>query len=111
IIIPSINISGAALSMLLTNIVCLIYEVYVMRRKFGIETSVAQAAWKPIIAALISGAALYYFYNGFSGVLPLAAAIIISGILGSISYLLILILIDSEDFSAVLGILKRSKCT
>ena len=111
IIIPSINISGAALSMLITNIVCLIYEVYVMRRKFGIKTSVARAAWKPVIAALLSGAALYYFYNGLSAVLPLAAVIIISGILGCISYMLILILIDSEDFTAVLGILKRSKCT
>ena len=111
IIIPSINISGAALSMLITNIVCLIYEVYVMRRKFGIKTSVARAAWKPVIAALLSGAALYYFYNGLSAVLPLAAVIIISGILGCISYLLILLLIDSEDFTAVLGILKRSKCT
>ena len=111
IIVPSINISGAALSMLITNIVCLIYEVYVMRKKFGIEASVLKAAWKPVIAAILSGAALYYFYIGFSAALPLAAAIIISGILGCISYMLILILIDSEDFTAVLGILKRSKCT
>ena len=111
IMIPSLNISGAALSMLLTNIVCLAYEIYVMRRKFGIKTSVVKASWKSVIAALISGASLYYFYNGFSAVMPLAAAIIISGILGCIAYLLILILIDSEDFAAVLGILKRRKCT
>ena len=97
--------------MIITNIVCLTYEIYVMRKKFGIDTSMTKAVWKPVIAALISGAALYYFYNGLSEALPLAAAIIISGILGCISYLLILILIDSEDFSAVLGILKRSKCT
>ena len=97
--IPEVNILGAALSTLACYAVIFIIDIIVLVRS-GIKVSFAGTLIKPLISALLCGAAAYafsYFLKGKAGTLiaVIAAALIY------FAALILLNTFDESDFSAL----------
>lgn len=109
IIIPQMNISGAAVSAVLANAICLVYAVKTAKKRFGISTGCVVYTAPSAFAALSGGVGGYLFYRGLSGAAGTLPAIAVSVVLGGIIYALILFISDNEDCAAVIKSLRRRR--
>ena len=89
ILLPFLNITGASVSAVLTNIICLIYTVVTVKKRLGISTGCVKYSIPSVTAALVGRAAVL--------------------LLGVIVYALILYITDSEDCTAVIGCLRKRR--
>ena len=109
ITIPFLNITGAALSAVLSNLICLIYAVKAAGSKLGAGINCFTNSLPAVFGAMGGGIGTYLFYNGLSAKLGMLQSVILSALLGGIMYVLILYIYDSEDCMAVIRTLKRRK--
>lgn len=107
ITIPFVNISGASLSAVVTNIICLIYASKAAVGKLGIDVPCIRCSVPSVFSAVGSAAAVYLFYRGLEGSIGNFAAMAVSAVLGCIMYALMLFISDSEDCTAVIRRLRR----
>ena len=105
--VPMLNISGAAVSSVLSNAVCLIYAVKSVRKRFGISTGCIRYTLPSLFAAVSGAVGTYLFFRGLEAGAGIPASMLISVILGGIMYALILFICDSEDCAAVIRLLRR----
>lgn len=106
---PALNITGAAISAVLSNLICLIYAVRSAKSKLGTDMRCFSYCLPSVFGALGGGIGTYLFYNGFAAKLGMLPAVILSAALGSIMYALMLYIYDSEDCMAVIRTLRRRK--
>lgn len=108
IIIPDMNIAGAATATVISDIFCLIYEMIVIKRKFSVRIPVEKTL--PSVAASLAGAAvLYYSYRAASSALSVFIAIPLSLFISTLLYVLILFAADSREFIRVISSLKKCR--
>lgn len=107
--LPFMNISGAALSGVISNSVCLICAVREVRRRFGVSTGIVRYSVPSLFGAAGCGIGTYLFYSGLEGSAGTIAALLISAALGGIMYALILFISDSEDCTEVIRLLRRKR--
>ena len=107
IIVPELNITGAAISAVLSNLICLLLAGREAEKKLGVRVRYASYSLPAIFAALGGGTGVYLFFRGLSENMGTLAGVLISIVLGSIMYILILYIADSRDSRAVIDILRR----
>lgn len=109
IIIPALNISGAALSAVVSNVVCLAYAAVTIQKRYKFGTGCVRYTLPSAFAALSGAVGVYLFYRGLSEHIGMLAAVAVSASLGAVIYALVLYISDSADCAAVIGILRRRK--
>lgn len=104
-LIPSVNIAGAALSAVLSNALCVIYACGTLKRRYGFLMSVLKEIVPFILASAACAAAAFICYNGFILRFSSFISLVISAVAAGITYLLMVFLADSDDFTAVIKII------
>ena len=109
IVIPQLNITGAALASVLSDVICLIYIVKSAKKKLGIVTDCVRYSIPSVFAAVSGGVGTYLFFRALEGSTGTAAAVLVSAALGTVIAALVLYIYDSADCTAVIALLKRRK--
>ncbi len=109
IIIPALNISGAAISAVLSDVICLLYMIKSAAKKHDLNIRWVNYCLPAAFSALGGGVGAYLFYKGLSGYTGEMAALVLSVIIGGLMYALMLYIYDSEDCKAVIRTLRRRK--
>lgn len=109
ITVPFLNITGAAISAVLSNLICLIYAVKRAKKQLGISIGCFGYSLPAMFGAAGGGIGTYLFYNGFSNIFGMLPALLLSVTLGGIMYALMLYIYDSEDCMAVINTLRRKR--
>ena len=109
ITLPALNISGAALSAVLSNMICLIYALRHAKSDLGKGINCFSYTLPSLFGAVGGGTGIYMFYNGFVGSFGRIPAVLLSSVLGTIIYALMLYIYDSEDCTAVINALRHRK--
>ncbi|MBQ9384054.1 MAG: oligosaccharide flippase family protein [Ruminiclostridium sp.] len=105
ITLPSVNITGAAISAVLSNIICLIFAVRSAKKRLGAQIPYIRYALPSAFAAAGGGIGIYLFRGGLTGVIGDPGSMFVSALLGGIMYALMLYIADSSDCSAALKML------
>ena len=106
---PFLNISGAAISAVLSNVLCLIWAVTAVRKRFGIRTGCIRYTIPSVFAAISGGVGVYLFYRGFSGHFGTLVSMVMALLPGAVIYALVLYIYDSADCAAVIRSLRRRR--
>lgn len=109
IIIPTLNIVGAAISAILSNLICLVYAVREAEKRFGINASAMKYALIPLFASAVGGASAFMFYRVLVEQTCTYAAFAVSAVLGGAVCALILFIFDSNDCTAVIRRLRGKR--
>lgn len=107
--LPFMNISGAAVSSLLSDLICLIWSVIVLKRKYCEEKLLIVSFCCPVFSALLSGGIVYCSYYAISNYMNDLLSVLISGILGIIAYTIFILIFDKESFTAFLSCIRQKK--
>lgn len=106
---PFLNITGAAISAILSDFVCLMYALRAAKTKLGLGISCMKHCLPSIFSAFGAGVGTYLFFNGLKGNAGELPALLISAVLGGFMYALMLYIYDSEDCLAIIKVLRRRK--
>ncbi len=109
IIIPSVNISGAAAATAISQLFCVFYSIKVIRKKYRLGISFLREAFPMLISGCISAITAYFLYNAFSSHMSSFTAVIISCFTGMIMYLLLLYIADGKELMRILNSIKSKK--
>ena len=109
IIMPFLNITGAAVSAVLSNVICLVYALKQADKKFGISSACMRHVLPSLAASLGGGAAAFMLYQGMNCDTGVLAAFVLSALLGGAVYILILFISDASDCMAVLKRLRGER--
>ncbi len=109
IIVPMLNITGAALSAVLSNLICLLYAVKTVKTKYKLDVKCVKYCLPSGFSALGGGVAAYLFYRSLSVNTGMITALLISAVLGCLVYVLMLYIYDSDDCLAVIRRLQKRK--
>lgn len=109
IIVPEINITGAALATVLSNVVILIPAILSVKRKTGTAFSIIRLSFPYVLSALVSSFAMLFAYSRLENAASLIVSILVSCAVGCVSYLLILFIVDGKDLISVMKCIKRGK--
>ena len=109
VILPFMNITGAALSGVLSNVICLMLSAREVRRRFGIGTGIVRFSRPAVLAAVGCGTGAYLFFRGTEAVAGTIIALAVSVSAGAGIYALILFITDSRDFTEVVRLLRRKR--
>lgn len=104
-LIPSVNIAGAALSAVLSNALCVVYSCGVLKHRYGFSISIFREIVPIILAGAACAAAAFVCYNGFILRFSSFLSLVASAVAAGITYLLMVFLADSADFMAVVKII------
>ena len=107
ITIPMLNIAGAAVSSVLSGVICLICSVKKLKGRYGTETRCIRYSAPSVISALAGGTGAYLFYGGLMKLAGTLPALLISVISGGIIYSLMMYLTDKDDCSSVIRRIRR----
>lgn len=109
ILIPSVNISGAALSTTISQIFCVFYSLRVIKKKYGMNISLLAEAFPMMISGCISAIAAFYCYSAFASHMHSLPSVIFSCGTGIILYVLLLYIADGNELLRVLNSMKGKK--
>lgn len=110
ILIPGVNICGAAAATSVSQLFCVFYTLSVIKRQFGISLSFVKESFPMLVSGCISGIAAFYCNNIFVTAMPSLLSVILSCLTGCIMYLLILYIADSGELSRVINSIRSKKC-
>lgn len=102
LLIPFVNISGAALSAVAANIFATVYACREIKRKFGLSVSPLGVAVPSLIAGSACAVAAYLCYNGLVLEFSSAVSVLGAAAVGGVVYFFLLFLADSRELTAVL---------
>lgn len=101
--LPNININGAALSSVISNIFASFFTLHKLKKMYGLKLSFTEASFIPLLSASAGALTAYFLYNMPSvqgnGVIPL----ILSCTCGGIVYLVLLLLGDKGEIGGILS--------
>lgn len=109
ITVPEINIAGAALATVLSNVAVLIPAIGASKRKSNTGFSVLKLCFPYVMSALISSGIMIFAYSRLESVASSLVSILVSCVLAGISYFLILFIIDGKDLVSVIKCIRRGK--
>ena len=107
--LPFMNISGAAVSGVLSNAVCLVCAVREAKGRFGLSTGIVRYSLPALFGAAGCGIGTYLFFRGLKGYAGTIGAMLLSAVLGAVMYALILFISDSEDCTEVIRLLRHKR--
>lgn len=97
IMIPGVNICGAAFATACSNLFGAGYSLLRLRKKFGLKILLSDSVFPPVIAASISAVTCFYGCKAFSTGLGEITSVIITCLAGAVLYLLILYIADGGE--------------
>ncbi|MBQ7834936.1 MAG: polysaccharide biosynthesis C-terminal domain-containing protein [Ruminiclostridium sp.] len=110
ILIPGVNICGAAMATAVSQLFCVFYTLTVIKKRFGIAVSFVKESFPMLVSGCISGIAAFYCHNIFVTSMPSLLSVLLSCLTGCVLYLLILYIADSGELSRVINSIRSKKC-
>jgi len=107
--LPFMNISGAAVSGVLSNTICLVCAVREVKGRFGLSTGIVRYSLPALVGSAGCGIGTYLFFQGLKGYAGTIGAMLLSAVLGAVMYALILFISDSEDCTEVIRLLRHKR--
>ncbi|MBP5604878.1 MAG: oligosaccharide flippase family protein [Ruminiclostridium sp.] len=102
ITIPLLNITGAAVSSVLSGAICLLFSVKKLKSRYNTNVHCVKYSVPAVMSALIGGTGAYLFYSGLKELAGILPSLLISVISGGIIYSLMMYLTDKDDCNLVL---------
>ena len=109
IVVPQLNITGAALASVFSDAICLVYAVKAVKKRFGFSTGCVRYSLPSVFAAISGGVGIYLFFRSLEESIGTLPAVLVSTVLGTVISALVLFIFDSADCTAVIAILRRRK--
>lgn len=106
LMLPNINISGAALATSAANLFDTFYILRLLKKKFALKFPLSDIFFPPVISAAVSALAGFYAYNAFSTEFAPIVSVIFTVLSGGLLYLLILFIADSGELFRIISILR-----
>lgn len=110
LMLPNVNISGAALATSAANLFGTFYVLKLLKRKFALNLKLSGIVFPPVVSAAVSALAGYYAYNAFVTEFSPLLSVIFTVLSGGLLYLLILFIADSGELLRVISGLRNKKC-
>ncbi len=110
IMIPSVNISGAAMATTISQLFCVFYSSHVIKKKYGFRISMISEAFPMLVSGCISAITAFFLYNALSLQLHPIIAVILSCGAGLILYILLLYIADGKELMGILKSIRGKKC-
>ncbi len=111
ILIPGVNICGAAIATSVSQLFCVFYTLSVVKKRFGIILSFVKESFPMLVSGCISGIAAFYCHNIFAAAMSSLLSVLLSCLTGGILYLLILYIADSGELSRIINSIRSKKCS
>ena len=105
--LPFMNITGAALATVLSDFICLLYSLNVLKKRYCSEKLLLSSFFSPVLSALISGTILYFIHNILKESMSGLMAVIISGCTAVVIYTVLIFIFDRESFRALYSCIKN----
>ena len=110
IMIPSVNICGAAAATSISQLFCLFCTQRKIRKQLNMSFSFVKEAFPMLISGCISAIAAFYCYNAFITSMSAIPAVIFSCMTGLLLYLLVLFIADSGELVRIVRSFRSKKC-
>lgn len=105
--LPFMNITGAALATVLSDFICLLYSLNVLKKRYCSEKLLLSSFFSPVLSSLISGTALYFIHNFLKESMSGLIAVIVSGCTAVVIYTVLIFIFDRESFRALYSCIKN----
>ncbi len=109
LLIPQVNISGAAISTVLSNLFCTIYAYRALKKRCNAAIPVFSASFPSLIAGLAASVCLFLVYEAASGKMNELVCILFSLSVSAFLYLFLLFLADSRELAEIFRSFRRKK--
>ena len=111
LLIPGVNIIGAAAATTVSNALASVYVVKKLKKKYSLDIKAYRTAYPSLISASVSSLCGFFMYNAFiTRFVPLLSLIFAVGA-GGIMYFLILFIVDSRELAEIFAVLRNKKCS
>lgn len=105
--LPFMNITGAALATVLSDFICLLYSLNVLKKRYCSEKLLLSSFFSPVLSALISGTILYFIHNFLKESMSGLIAVIVPGCTAVVIYTVLIFIFDRESFRALYSCIKN----
>ena len=102
LMIPGINITGAAAATAISNGITVLFILKRIRKQYSIKLFVPGIAFPSLISASIGAITSYYAYNSVISEFHPLISLILSCIIGALLYFLILFIADSRELLEII---------
>ncbi len=110
-LIPGVNITGAAAATAISNSVAMLYALVKLKKLYGLKLSVSETAFSQLISASVSAIGVFFAYKAFITEFSAIASVIFSCLAGGLLYILILFIADSGELLEVIRSIRNKKIT
>ena len=107
--IQSLSIVGAALSTILSNIICCLFLLYLLFTNIKINLTFSRFILKPVISTIIMALFSLMTFNWISGILSEKLATIISIIFAGLIYIICIIAFRVFSINEIKSLLSKHK--
>lgn len=107
--LPFMNISGTAVSALISDLMCLIWSVVVLKKRYCDEKLLIDSFFSPLFSAVLSGGVIYCLFGALKSHINDMFSVLISGVVGVITYILIIFIFDKGSFTAFLSCISQKR--
>ncbi len=111
LMIPGVNIIGAAAATSLSNVASMIYSMLRLKRRYGLYLSPVKTAFPTLISASISAIACFYAHGVFSLRFSVIVSMIFSCMTAVLLYFMILYIADSGELIKIIKGIHSKKCS
>lgn len=109
LLIPQINISGAAISTVLSNVLMTLYACRILKKRFRVRLAVFSDSLPAFLAGLAASVCLRLVYPAVSGRMNPALGILFSLAVASFLYLFLMFIANSRELVEIFRCLRRKK--
>lgn len=109
LLIPGVNICGAAAATTVSNALATVYVMHRLKAKYNLTLSYGRVCFPYLISASISSIAGFFAYKAFSVRLSSIISVALTCVGGGLLYFLVLLMADSGDLVAVIRGIKNKK--
>ncbi len=111
LLIPGVNIIGAAAATAVSNAASMMYSVKRLKKKYGLCLSPRETAFPSVISASVSAIAAFYAYNAFVIRFSPVVSVIFTCMSGGLLYFMILFIADSGELMEIIKSIRSKKCS
>lgn len=110
-LIPGVNITGAAAATAISNSAAMLYALGKLKKLYGLKLSVNETAFSQLISASVSAIGVFFAYKAFITEFSAIASVIFSCLAGGLLYILILFIADSGELLETIRNIRNKKIT